>query len=29
MKIDELIDKIHREDEERAKSGGEEGSEDE
>jgi ribosome-binding factor A len=26
MKIDELIDKIHREDEERAKNGGEEGS---
>jgi ribosome-binding factor A len=26
MKIDELIEKIHREDDERAKSGGEEGS---
>ncbi len=28
MKIDELIDKIHREDEERGESGGGEGSED-
>lgn len=28
MKIDELIDRIHREDEERAKSGDEEGAED-